>query len=308
VPHDETDHVYSAFVQDEIQLNEKLSITMGSKFEHTNFGGFDAQPSIRLLWAKPARQSFWAAVTRSVVTPSRLEEGFRLSGAVPGNPPLILVVSGNPDFRSESVLTYELGYRRLITRDLYLDLSTFRSDYKKLQSFGAPILSFETVPPPPHVLLSILYENAISGASNGFEIAPVWQAAPQWRLSGSYSFVAVDVRASGPTSDISATGSVRTYEGSTPLHALEIHSAVNLPRRFEFDQIFRYASALPAQNVPAYETLDLRLGWNVSSNVQVSLVGRNLLQPQHREWGTGDPNQTPLGIRRSAYVQIAWMK
>ena len=168
--------------------------------------------------------------------------------------------------------------------------------------------TFETIPPPPHVLLTIPYANDISGAANGFEIAPVWQATSWWRLSGSYSFVAVDVRAHGPSSDISATGSVRTYEGSTPRHVLEVHSWIDFTKKLEFDQVVRYASALPAQNVQSYETADVRLGWNVHPNVQVSLVGRNLFQPQHREWGTGDPGQTPLGIRRSAFINIAWMK
>ena len=306
VPHDETDHIYSAFLQDEVQLNEKLFLSIGSKLEHTNFGGFDAQPSIRLLWTEPSRKSFWAAVTRSVVTPSRIEEGFSLSATAPTNPPVVLRVAGNPDFKSEEVVTYELGYRQFFNRDLYLDFSIFRSDYQKLQSFGALVTTFETAPPPPHVLLTIPYNNAISGASNGFEIAPAWQPAPCWRLSGSYSFVAIDVRAHGPTSDISATGSVRTYEGSTPRHVLEIHSSLNLPKRFEFDQVIRYASSLPAQNVASYETADVRLGWNLHRNVRVSIVGRNLLQPEHREWGTGDPTQTPLGVRRTGYIQIAW--
>jgi iron complex outermembrane receptor protein len=308
VPHDETDHVHSAFLQDEIQFTDKFSLTLGSKLEHTNFGGFDAQPSVRALWAQPGVQSLWGAVTRSVVTPSRLEEDFRLTGGGAGNPPLFLLVTGNPNFKSELVLTYELGYRRFLTRDLYLDFTPFRSDYRKLQSFGAPIVSFEATPAPPHLLLTIPYGNAISGSANGFEIAPAWQAVPWWRVTGSYSFVALDVRANSPTSDISSTGSVRTYEGSTPRHVVEIHSAVNLPKKFEFDQVLRYASALPAQNVNAYETGDLRLGWNPSTNMQVSVVGRNLFQPQHREWGTGDPNQTPLGIRRAAFVEIAWMK
>jgi iron complex outermembrane receptor protein len=308
VPHDETDHVFSAFLQDEVRFTDRLSLTLGSKLEHTNFGGLDAQPSARVLWTEPGRQSLWGAVTRSVVTPSRLEEDFRLTGNVPGNPPVFLLVSGNPNFKSESVLSYELGYRRFVTRDLYLDFSAFRSDYRRLQSFGAPLITFETTPPPPHVLLTIPYGNAISGASYGGEIAPAWQAAPWWRMSGSYSFVAVDVRAKGPTSDISATGSVRTYEGSTPRHVFEIHSAVNLPKRFEFDQVLRYASALPAQDVKSYGTGDVRLGWNPNSNIQISLVGRNLFQPEHREWGTGDPKQTPLGVRRSAYIKIGWIR
>jgi len=46
-----TDHIYSAFVQDEIPFfNRQFSLTLGSKFGHDNYNGFDVQPSARLLW------------------------------------------------------------------------------------------------------------------------------------------------------------------------------------------------------------------------------------------------------------------
>ncbi|HEY2381761.1 MAG TPA: TonB-dependent receptor, partial [Terriglobia bacterium] len=224
------------------------------------------------------------------------------------NPPAFLLVSGNPNFRAESVVSYEMGYRRFLTSALYLDVTPFSSHYRRLQSFGVPVVSLEITPPPPHMLITTPYQNSIAGSANGFEIAPVLQAASWWRIAGSYSFVNIDVHANGPSSDISATGSVRTYEGSTPRHHLEMHSFVNLSKKFEFDQMVRYASALPAQNVKAYETADLRLGWNPRPNIQISLFGGNLLQPHHPEWGTGDPTQAPLEVRRTAYIKLTLMQ
>jgi iron complex outermembrane recepter protein len=307
VPNNETDQIYSGFLQDEIQLLEsRLSFTIGAKLEHNNFSGFDIQPSARILWTPTAHSSFWASVSRAVATPSRIEEDFQLRAEISANPLTFLAVSGNPQFESESLLGYEAGYRQLLTPNLYVDLATFHNNYTDLQSFGPLTPSIETTPPPPHTVLTIRYENAIAGTTNGFEIAPRWQATPWWRISGSYSLAAVDMHANGPTSDISSTGSVRTYEGSSPRHQIKIQSNFNLPKRFEFDQVYRYVSALPAQLVNAYQTMDVRLGWKLGTHLEFSAVGENLFQPFHSEWGTGDPSQVPLAVRRAAYGKVTW--
>ncbi len=300
LPQVETDYIHTGFVQDEIHfLNDKLSFIAGAKLEGNNFSGFDIQPTLRGLWNPNAHQSFWAAVTRAVTTPSRIEEGFQLSGGeISTNPPTYLVVSGNPDFKSETVLGYEGGYRQLLTPRLYVDLDVFHSKYERLQSFGLPTPIGDT--------LTIFYENAIAGATNGFEIAPSWTAKPWWKLSGSYSYVGIDFHAKAPGSNISSTGSVSTYEGSSPAHQVKIQSSFDIGKRFEFDQTYDYVSALPAQNVHAYQTMDGRFQWNIRKELSFSLVGQNLFQPTHYEWGTGDPTESLIGIRRAAYLKLTW--
>ncbi|HET9741421.1 MAG TPA: TonB-dependent receptor [Terriglobales bacterium] len=307
-PHDLLEHIYSGFAQDEFAIvPQRVSLTVGAKLEHATFSGFDVQPSARLLWTPSQHQSFWAAVTRAVTTPSRIEEDFQLLGALSANPLVLIRVSGNPNFNSEKLIGYEGGYRRLLSKALYVDLDVFHNHYTDLQSFGAIQPIAGTFEGQPALFLTIPYTNAISGATDGFEIAPNWYVASWWRLAGSYSFVTPDFHANAPTSDISSTGSVSTYEGSTPRHEAEITSQFNLPKHFEFDQFFRYASALPAQKVDAYETVDLRLGWRPAEHFEISVVGQNLLQPFHLEWGTGDPSQPPIGIRRAGYVKLTWM-
>ena len=63
-------------MQDEIAIvPNKFSLTVGSKLEHNNYTGFEFQPSITPgPWSITPRQTFWAAVTRAVRTPSRIEE------------------------------------------------------------------------------------------------------------------------------------------------------------------------------------------------------------------------------------------
>jgi iron complex outermembrane receptor protein len=84
-----------------------------------------------------------------------------------------------------------------------------------------------------------------------------------------------------------------------------------LPKHFELDQTFRYSSALPAQAglpgqvVKAYSTADVRLGWRAGEGLDFSVVGQNLLQPYHYEFG-GDPGPL-VGIKRALYAKITWV-
>lgn len=305
-PHKDTDHVHSIFLQDELQIvPNRFSLTGGLKLQHNNFTGFDAQPTVRALWTPSEHRTFWAAVTRAVTTPSRLEEDFNLTGVASVNPLIFLRVSGKPKFQSETLLGYEGGYRQLFGQRVYLDLAVFHNDYDNLQSFGAPSTFLENTPPAPHLVIDIPYANQIAGATDGFEISPNWHVSDAWRLAGSYSFVTAGMHATGGTADISSTGSIKTYEGSSPRHQVEARSFLNLPFHFEFDQTYRYASALPAQNVNAYQTMDARFGFNYRE-LQLSLAGQNLFQPSHFEWGTGDPNQALIGVRRAVYASVVW--
>ena len=58
-------------------------------------------------------------MTRAVRTPSRIDEDMQLTGfdmlLPPPPPPIYLCVCDNPKFVSETLLSYEAGYRKLVT-------------------------------------------------------------------------------------------------------------------------------------------------------------------------------------------------
>jgi hypothetical protein len=99
---------------------------------------------------------------------------------------------------------------------------------------------------------------------------------------------------------------VSTYDQSSPKHDVNVQSKLDLPLRFQFDQVYRYVSALPAQKVRAYQTMDLRLGRSLGRNLAFEMVGQSLFQNEHYEWGTGDPTQPLVGIYRAAYVKLTF--
>src|SRR4030095_8746876 len=109
------DGLFSSFAQDEIKLvPEQLSLTVGSKFEHNNYTGFEIQPNARLLWFARPRHTLWTAISRAVRTPSRAEHDSRVVSSIspgPGGLPIVATALGNRNFLSESLRAHEVGYR-----------------------------------------------------------------------------------------------------------------------------------------------------------------------------------------------------
>ncbi len=303
LPHHLTDLIYSGFVQDEISFfNRRLSLTVGSKLEHNNYTGFEVQPSGRLLWNRTPRESVWGSVTRAVRTPSRLDEDVLLSDFATVTPlPIYLRVSGNRQFQSEELIAYETGYRRLVTPHCYVDVALFYNDYNDLYSFqvGAPFL--ETSPAPDHAVIPLLTSNGIKGTTKGIEVSPDWKPVNGWELRASYSYLDMELENKPGSNDPT---SVPGYEGSSPRHQVMIQSFVNLPKKLEFDQTYRYVSALPAQTVASYQTMDARFGWHITRELELSVGGQNLFQPHYAQYG-GDPGGL-VETKRSVYAKLVW--
>jgi iron complex outermembrane recepter protein len=309
VPNKRTDYLGTAFVQDEIGLVERrLSLILGTKFLRTNFTrGVSPQPSARLLWTPDDQQTIWAAFTHALRTPSDSEENFYLLGYITttaNGTPYFARFNANPNFAPEQLNGYELGYRRLFGKKLYVDVTGFYNHYHDLFSEDlAGETFFETTPAPPHFLLPAQFRNGLLGYTKGAEIAPEWRPKNFWRLRGSYSYLHMNLGRSPNSGDV---GTAPIIVGSSPQHQATIESAFDLSKRLQLDLTYRYVSALPGQMVPAYSTGDARVGWRFNRELELSLVGRNLLQPSHVEYG-GDPGPL-IGIKRSGYLKLTWTR
>ncbi|HTS50607.1 MAG TPA: TonB-dependent receptor [Bryobacteraceae bacterium] len=312
-PFNRNDYLLSGFLEDDITLvNNKLLLMAGSKVLNTNYTGADFQPSVRLLWTPTDRQSYWAAYTHALRTPSDGEEDFYLSsliGTAPNGLPYFARFSANPNFATEKLNGYEAGYRQLIGKTVYIDVAGFYNHYHDLFSedvIGAPFvestLPFPVpVPPPVHLLLPAQFRNDILGYTKGFEIAPEWRPANFWRLRGSYSLLHMNLEQNAHGALGLGTASVT---GSSPRHEVSIDSSFDITSKLQLDLIYRYVSALPAESAPAYSTGDARIAWRFTRQLEFSVTGQNLFQPYHIEYGA-DPGG-PVAIVRNVYASLAW--
>jgi iron complex outermembrane receptor protein len=302
-PHQETDYIYSAFLQDTFHIvPNHLHFTLGSKFQDNNYTGFEIQPSARMLWNIVPHSMLWGAVSRAVRTPGRLDRDIQLTDVYVPSPPILVRIQGDPTFKSEVLIGYEAGYRQLLTRTLFADVAAFHNQYDNLESFGQRTVSAITSPVSAE-LLTIPYANGIKGVTDGVEIAPDWRPASWWELKGNFSHVHINVR---PKPGFNDTGTVATDEGSSPHRTATLQSLFNLPHSAELDVDYRFVSRLPAQQVKSYQTADIHASWKPTKSIRITVAGRNLLQPHHHEFA-GD-NDLPVGIRRSVYGGITWTR
>src|SRR5467141_3868778 len=236
-PNQVTLNQFSTFLQDEISLvDNRLQITLGSKFERNEFTGFEIEPNARLLWNLTPNQSIWTAVSRAVRTPALTEEGLRLNSAVippgtPSNPtpfPAVIAVFGshrfNSQFNSEDLLAYELGYRVQATSNLPLDIATFYNNYSNLRTAepGTPFV--EGSPAPTDIVIPFVAGNKMSGGTYGVELFADWKVVPKWRLVGSYSYLQMNIHKNANSLDATPDNP----NGSSPRHQWYLRSSIDL--------------------------------------------------------------------------------
>jgi iron complex outermembrane recepter protein len=311
-PSDRTDQLWTLFLQDDVDLIEgKLSVSLGTKLLKTNYTGLQLQPSARLLWTPSRSQSFWAAFTHAVRTPSAAERAFFLAGfggIAPNGLPVFARFNANPNFKSEELNGYEAGFRDLVGETLSFDISVFFNHYSGLfsQDITGPLF-VETGPPPTHLLLPAEFGNGLRGTTKGVEIAPEWKPVSFWRLRTTYSYLQMNLEKGRNSLDV---GTAAFIEGSSPKHQVTVLSGLDISKKFGFDLTYRYVSSLPklspTLSVKAYSTADARFDWRISRQFMFSIVGRNLFQPYHYEFAS-DPGPM-VGIKRTGYGQITWTR
>jgi iron complex outermembrane receptor protein len=303
-PDQRTDELYTAYAQDAVSLvPDRLSLTAGAKLLHSSFAGFDVEPSVRLLWTPTPRRSIWAAITRAVRTPSDIEDTLQNTALLAADPVTYSVTRGNGTFTSETLIGYEAGYRSLVSKAFSLDVAAFFNSYNHLQSLEPGTPFTEDVAGTEALIYPYFNGNGVKGTTSGIEIAPDWKPASWWRLQGSFSLLHMDLRTAPGSLDTTTVGS---DEGSSPHHQARLQSFFDLSRSVEFSLTFRYVGDLPFYLVKGYETGDARMAWRPLQRIEFAVVGQNLLQPHHVEYG-GDPNAL-VGIKRSVYASLTFRK
>ena len=271
------DHqLFSVFAQDEIKLANDLFFTLGSKVEHNDYTGFEFEPSARLKWDLAEKQMLWAAVSRAVRMPSRIDRDVSI-------PPLL---EGGSDFQSETLIAYELGYRAQLTKEWVASLATFFNNYDDLRSLS----------PTPGTVYPIIIANGLAGQTYGLEFTTVYQVSGGWRLHAGYDLLQENIWVKPGQTDLgNAAG-----DTADPRNQAFLRSSMDLPGNLELDPALRWVDAIfsPGDVIPSCAELEVRLGWRPVKELELSVTGQNLLHPYHVEYGSGEE------IARSVYGKV----
>lgn len=275
--------VYSLFLQDEIEVvPEKFFVTVGSKALHNYYTGFEFQPNVRFAWKLQEKQQLiWAAISRAVRTPSRVDHDFYVSP----------ILEGGPDFVSEELIAYELGYRIQPTEKISVSVATYYNDYDNIRSL-------EPKNPPAPVPLVIA--NGQVGRSFGAEFVLNYQPNNWASVRVGYTGLNMEIKPKSWSLD-------RTFgstEAADPKHNFFVRASFDIAENINFYPSYRYVSKIEtvtSMDVPAYSELDACLSWNVSDRFEISIVGQNLLHDSHAEFGAAG---TRREVERNFYGKI----
>jgi len=267
------------FLQDSVKLSESVDLTLGAKLEHNAYTGTETLPTARLAWKVGSDSLLWGALSRAVRAPARLDRDISLPPAPP------FLIAGGPAFVSEVVDVLELGWRAQPSPVLTYSITAFHSQWDRLRS-GQP---------PPNAQV----QNMIDGETFGVEAWAAWQVTPRWRLSAGATLLREDLRVKPGSTDPVGPSAL----GNDPPHQWMLRSAWDLAPAVELDVSLRRIGALPDPAVKGYSALDLRLGWRPSYDLSIALVGRNLLDDRHPEFGAA-PGRSE--IARSLFLQATW--
>ena len=292
IPADRSLHWGSLFAQDEWSLRDDLRLTVGAKVEHNNYTGAEYLPNVRLAWQPGPTQLLWTSLSRTVRAPSRYDRDYR-SPATPvivGNVPRY-GIGGGPDFQSETARVAELGYRIQPAPDWSYSATLFYADYDRLRT------QEPNVNGPAYSGLRQV-ANGAAGTNRGIEMWARWQPVPSWRLNGGLVLQQVRTHLKEGSQDTSAALGVAT---SDPQHQWQLRSSHDLPGDMQLDWALRYTGALVRPAVPSYYELDAQWLWKARRNIDVALIGQNLLHRYHAEFGAA-PNRSV--VQRSVVLKL----
>ncbi len=297
-----SDDLTSAFIQDEIRLVEdRLTLTLGSKFEYNDYTRYEYQPGGRLSWRPHERHSVWASVSRAVRTPSQIEHEIRANVEVLPPPPLptALRFMGDPGYRSEVLMAYELGYRVQPLDAVSFDLALFFNDYSSLRTTERGAVFLEL---PTNAVQPLIADNNMSGHTYGVELAATWQVLENLRLYGAYTFLQMHLH----TTDTSTDTGGSTLEHSHPRNMVYLRASWDPFQDVSVDLVGRYVEGISNWDVNKYVEMDARVGWAITKNLEAAIVGQNLLHTSHFETNDSQIGNFATKVQRGGYLSLTW--
>ncbi len=268
----------SVYAQNTLALTDRLDVATGLKLEDDPYAGTSLLPDVVLSWRPRDNAMIWGSVSRAVRSPTPFDTDVReyFGG--------ILYLQGNADFRKEKLTAFELGTRLQPSDKVSFSISGYYNLYDDLRS-----VEFSPT------LLPLTWGNKLEGDTYGVEIWGSYRPFDWWRLSASLNLFGDDFRTDPGASAILGSEQL----GADPRRQASLSSSITLDEGITIDAHLRHIGALPEPHVPAYTELDGRIGWIIGRNVQLSVIGENLLHDDHQEYPGGAviPRQVRVGLQ-----------
>jgi iron complex outermembrane receptor protein len=307
-------NLYSFFIQDEYSLRPDLTLTLGGKFEHNDFTGWEFQPSTRLLWKASPSLSLWGAVSRAVRTPCRMDANGEIVLALypPGhslNPtpndiipfpiPVMVTFRGDESFESEELTAIEWGAKTLISDRANLSLSFFYNQYRNLRTGNnlAPSIIFSNGLPAGIDQINLV-NNDLEGDTYGMEALLEFQATKDWKLIAGYSYINMDFEFYGELEEF-----INSFYST---HKFSLQSRFKWSETVRFNTWLTYTHDIDVQDQSGIFDLTLSLSWQPSPDWKIEIVGHNLLHDDRQQGLSEIISMVSTQIQRGGFIRLTY--
>jgi len=252
----------SVFLEDEITLADNLWFTIGGREHYNELSHADWAGRGALVWEAAPKHFLRAAVSRSFRRPTFYEE-FDVS-------------RGNDDLDNETLMSYEIGYRGQLRKNLELNVEGFYNKHKDL------------------IARTDKYYNVFDVATYGIETALSWKPYKWWLMRASHTYQHQSKESDINNSD--GDGKIGVF--TVPQHQLALLNRLYLDdsttlntQLFWSDTYFqdRFSSGAYTYRIDPYFRFDIRLArkiWN--DTAEIAFGATNLTHHFHDEDGRGD--------------------
>ncbi len=306
-PRSRSNNLYTGFIQDRYHFaDDRGELTLGTKIEHNDYTGMEWQPSIRFLWKFNEQHSCWAAISRSVRTPSRLEH----DGSVNTKPlsnslgiPIVPRLVSNGHLDSEKLLTYEIGYKSRLLDNFSMDITAYYNSYNHLAagfSTGMPFIETDTS--TPYLVVPTEVSNEFDAETFGIELSTNLSITDWWRLSTGFSWFENNFLDENGYTDPRS----EFQEDNESTYQLSLTSYMDLPGNLELNSLFFYVDELEEMGIDQYTRFDLNIVWHAGETLTLTLGGRNLFDSNHDEYDSITSGVYSSRIPRSFYGKLDW--
>jgi iron complex outermembrane receptor protein len=265
------------YAQDEWQASDSIAITTGLKAEENPYTSVEWLPNLRVGWRPSPDHFVWAALSRAVRAPSRIDRD-AFSG----------VLRTNATFESEIANVAELGYRAQLTSAAALSLTAFYARYPNLRSVSLTADG-----------RGAFFDNGFEGRTHGLEGWATWRVMPSWKLTGGFTLLSERFDVRPGFVDVGGVGQF----SNDPRHTATLRSSWDIGPAYEADVAVRNVGHIPNFEVPQYTVVDARLGWRVNRSVDLSLVVQNAFDRAYAEFGGSDARAV---FQRTWLVKVDW--
>lgn len=328
----------SVFIQDELQLNERLTVIAGIKAEKVKNIDTAWQPTLRFNYRSSDRFSSWGSVSFAERIPTRQDlhavylsryperlreyagnlfqteilenltpqEIFILTTIYPqlnfNNMDIYAELLGSEELKSEKTTSYELGARWQPKANLFFDLAAYYSVYRDLRS--VEYVDWRITEQGDGVVTQLVATNLAEGESYGLELATELRPSKDWRFKFHYNYLQFIVE------NDNFLGAAEFIEDVSPSNQFSFRAYWDISDRYQWDVDLYYVDEITAvaDNPPKdYADMNMRFAWRAAPQTELSLVVQNLFHEQRYEYQetvVSGPERT--AIDRSIYLQIDW--